>query len=101
MNKRQIQKLLEEKMKTQLEPGKCQLVRCGDCGSIHETIPCQSAGDESLNVCPDCRTIEGSWTVFENCDCNAKAAEESCIPESLDGGDPLCKVCDGEGWIAV
>lgn len=77
---------------------KIQIAQCGDCGNIHEKVPTVSAGDESWNVCPDCRTTEGTWHLLENCDCNPEAA--ICIPEKIESqGSPECPVCKGEGWL--
>lgn len=46
----------------------CPMFRCGACGELQcDRIPKLSAGDECLNVCPECRTIEGDWQhVFSN-----------------------------------
>lgn len=40
--------------------------QCAECmGDVHERIPSMSAGDEGWNVCPDCRTVEGTWLTHE------------------------------------
>lgn len=79
---------------------KVEVVRCGGCGEIYEvgSVPKTPVCDDYLWVCGMCGTME-DWTGYENCDCNPGAAEETCVPESLEGGKADCGSCHGKGWV--
>lgn len=67
-------------------------LKCNDCESIHEGAGCRlRAGDESLYVCPDCRSVENMSEV-EACTCN---------PTLNDNGKKGCEECEARGWVKV
>lgn len=34
--------------------------QCGDCGEVYDRVP-TTRGEDSLNYCGSCQTIEGKW----------------------------------------
>lgn len=57
--------------------------QCGDCGEVYDRVP-TTRGEDSLNVCGSCRTVEGNWEqVWVN-----------------DNGDVVATECDPEVEVA-
>lgn len=76
-----------------------QVVQCDACGEKYpDRIPQVSAGDEGWSVCSMCRTVEGDWTIYENCDCNDCADSGDPLEET---GDANCPKCKGKGWVEI
>lgn len=50
--------------------------QCGDCGEIYDRVP-TTRGEDSLNVCGSCQTVEGQWRMVWVNDNNDFVASET------------------------